>query len=255
MNRSSIGVLVDRNVEFRRFITEPAKQTKPITCGPIKQSVEIVGWRFKQPLSDEHAWLNDEIACLPTIGRLAREGRLSLFTSVELQFEGWTARRSLPYGNCGDLFEGIDIRKLPDAVTRSYFENTIDLNEMLARETLQRFCARLIKFDVDALRKSPLWERLPVQTQRNLDDLERFRFLCRKVGKKHYCDAFHFWTAETHGLRYFLTLDKVFLNIAANQRGFVIATRPVSPSAMLDELGISTRDPFPADLLEFHPAI
>ncbi len=254
-NNSPVAVLIDRNIDYRRYVTEPATQPKTVQWGPKEYEVEIVGWRYKKPLGAEHAWINGEVACLPTIARLTREGRLKLYTSTELQCEGWSAEQRIPWGDRGDLFEGIDVQKVPDAVMRSYFESTIDLKRMVDKATVQRFCARLIEFDIAALRETAFWTQLPDRMRRNLENLDRFRFLCKKVGKAHYPDALHFWTAETHGLEYFLTLDRRFLKIAARQRGFVESTKPASPSKLLHDFGITDGDPFPADGADFHSAM
>jgi len=197
-----IGVLVDRSVEYRRFITEPASTQVSTKWGDTTQHATPVGWRYKRPLGPEHQWLNDQVACLPTIGRLAQERTVKLYTSPELRWEGCTAAPNITYGNRGDFFGGADVGSVPAAVDRSYFRS-VPSRQAVDRDAVKAFCQFLLDVDIGAIRGEPLiWDRLSPAMQANLENIDRFRFLCKKASKSHFPDVLHFWTAETHNLAF-----------------------------------------------------
>ena len=71
-------------------------------------------------------------------------------------------------------------------------------------------------------------------------DFCRFHQLYKSLPKKQFLDAFHFWTAERGGCKYFLSTDFRFIR---KLRGLDFLKsnfecKPVTPPELLDELGI-----------------
>jgi hypothetical protein len=71
--------------------------------------------------------------------------------------------------------------------------------------------------------------------------------------ENHYRDALHLWTAEVNGLDYFLTADKTFINVMTKTSRVPLPTRPISPSDLLAELGVTQIDPLPIVDDRLHP--
>ena len=116
------------------------------------------------------------------------------------------------------------------------------------------FCRFLRKATPQLFEETPeLWDRLPEKMQANLHDLGRFHELIDALPyEKHWPDALHLWTAETHGAEYFLTLDQKFINALTMTARINLPTKPARPSQLLDDLGIQDRDPLPAEALKFY---
>jgi hypothetical protein len=88
--------------------------------------------------------------------------------------------------------------------------------------------------------------------QRCLMSLDTFRLIACHLPQTHYPDAFHLWTAEVHGLDYFLTVDKKFINVMSRTLRSALHARPISPRDLLSELGIKELDELPIHDWEIH---
>lgn len=240
-----LRVLIDRNLEQYALTAEGVVQTKTEKWGPHTVTADIYGYRAKALPKAE--WPRRQIEALPTITRLAREGKIVFCTSHELKFESFRASRGWR-GSRGDLFRGIVYECVPAAIERSYFWQTIDLNKYTSGEGQVGWYKNfLLKVD-----ENQLLERLkghiefPDFDRQNIENLGRFRELCKYLDTDdHIRDAFHLWTAEVNNLNYFLTVDKKFINKMTRSTPLSLSTPPITPAELVKKLGIRILDPLP----------
>ena len=215
---------------------------------------DIHGYRGKE--LPEGKWLPEQIKALPTIARLAREGRIIFCTSTELRFERFHASSGMS-GLVGDLFRGIDYEQVPPAVERSYFWQTVDVNKYASgKGQAEWYREFLLKVDENQFFNIiDEHMELPDCYRKNFANLRRFREICEPITKntkakqdkkdKQIRDAFHLWTAEVNNLDYFLTADEKFINLMTASSKIDLPTPPVAPATLLEKLGISKLDPLP----------
>ncbi|MGI3185014.1 hypothetical protein [Nioella aestuarii] len=186
-------VFLDRNILSLSIVIEPAVQQQTIKWGGQSHTSDIHGYRRK-PLQGN--WMDDEVACLPTIASLATNGFLRLFVAQEVAFEGLKAN-VVGRGTKGDLFRGVDIARCESPIDRSYFKSqTID--QVADSRELIEFCQTLMKLDVAKIKAVPkFWDRFPAQMQKNFGNLDRLKLLLDALPHKpHWPDAFHLWSAD-----------------------------------------------------------
>jgi hypothetical protein len=237
--------LIDLSVLRRGVFTQETHIQRKITWANREFLVETAEWEPK-PLPED-LWLRRQVDCLPTIVRLAREGRIVLSSYSELDFEEMRASRGMA-GTFGDLFSGVEIKKCQPAANRSRFRKNIDFGYYLKKEELLEFCDFLLQLPESLLQQTPeIWATLPTSEQENLLQISLFKLLSLHLARTHYPDAFHLWTAEINGLDYFLMMDKKFPNALQNRRDLDLHCRVVSPDDLLKALEISERDPYPDD--------
>jgi len=231
-------VFVDNCVISHAEILQGAiQEVRPPFSGVVK------GFQRKPLPSGTEQWLGDEIRCLPTVARLAREGKISLWTYFETQSEAWKRQGSFPRIPFGSVFQKVPIMTVDPAIECSYFIQA-KIGDYVKPERLIGFCRFLIK-KVGELIGSKEAQSLPPSMQKNLSDVDRLRELCTGLAEKQFPDAFHLWTAETHGLEYFLTVDRKFINAMTQSKNTPLHTYPCTPAELLNVLGVVDRDPFP----------
>jgi len=236
-------VLIDLSVRRRGVLTQGTWIEKKIRWAGRDLTTRIAGWEPKP--NAEGAWLQEQIGCLPTIARLAMESTILLYTYSELEFEEWNGRPEMMEA-FGGLFSRKLIKKCPAAVNRPRFRKNVDFQYYLKRENMIEFCCFLLELEPSVLpQATELWTTLPDFERDNLLQLGQFESVCRSLAKGHYPDAFHFWTAETNRLNYFLTMDRKFLRALSGDRSLHFRSQAVSPTEFLSALGISERDPSP----------
>lgn len=244
----ALKVLIDRNLEQLAVRAEGATKTETIQWGPHNISSEIHGYRGKpMPQGD---WLALQLRALPTIARLAKEGKLIFCTSQELGFESFQAARGYQ-GFVGDIFRDISFKDVPPAIDRSYFSQSGDLGEYTSGEAQAKWCKEfLLKVSDERklLKALERYDALPEFNRQNIANLSRFRELCANLTTSdHHRDAFHLWTAEVNGLDYFVTADKRFINVMTKSKRVDLPTPPISPAELLERLGVRELDPLPLD--------
>ena len=247
-----VKVFLDRNVSARSVIIEEAIQSQKVQWGATEVDVAIAGWRGKPLRDGDDRWIAGEIACLPTVARLATDGTIALFEAHEARFEAMLASQ-VARGTKGDIFARVAINRVPDAVDRSFFRpGTID--RVASRPDVIEFCRFLRAATPKLFENTPeLWDRIPDTMQANLRALGRFHELIDALPtERHWPDALHLWTAETHGAGYFLTLDQRFINALTMTARINLPTKPALPSQLLADFGIKDRDPLPAEALKFY---
>lgn len=129
------------------------------------------------------------------------------------------------------------------AVERSYFFQS-SLDEHVDSQSVIKFCKWLLNIDPNVLiEKVTQAKSFPSFLMANLRNVKRFSELCKGLSEKQYPDAFHLWTAEVNGADFFLTIDKKFIHVMTETNRVDLPCPPLSPSQLLNQLGIDERDP------------
>lgn len=242
-------IFLDRNVIYHSVILEPATEESSIEWGSHTVSGPIHGYRRKKLPEKEELKLLNDIASIPTIALLAKRNQIRLYKGQEVHFEGLSVSISAN-GTKGDLFRNVEIKIVDSPIDRSYFKSQ-SLDQIWDGEELIEFCDTLLNLNVDMLSGVPkFWNQIPERMRANLnqDNLSRFKVILNALPhRKHWPDAFHLWTAETHGAAYFATVDYKFINALTMTAKIELPTKLVSPSKLLDELCIEDREPLPFD--------
>src|SRR4030065_61229 len=243
-------VLLDRSVLVNMVTVEQIVREETIKWGDLTVSVPVSGMRRKpKQLNDQ--WVRDQVATLPTIVRLAREGKLKLHTYIELSYEAFHASTGIR-GVKGDLLRGLEIGHLPSAVERSKFQQS-DIFVHAQRERFDEFYKFLFDLPDGLLESEPnLWARFSDFEQKNLRKLARFHEISQHLPAKHYADAYHLWTAEVNDMGYFLTMDKHFINYMTQTAHCELPCIPITPRDLITSMGITKLDPLPIDDDGFH---
>lgn len=235
-------VLVDNCVlSLAETVQSAAKRTEVPWGGRI-ESMDIVGFAGKTPRDNTQ---QSQRECLPTIARLAQSGELRLYQTIEVDFEAWHRSGTLaPLP--GYLFVNIPFSDIPSAVERSRIQQT-DMSTYVQGDALAQFCKWLLGINEKLMLSKPtIRARFTTQEITNLENLDRFRDLCKGLSADQCRDAFHLWGAEVSGLDYFLTTDTKFIR-ALTMRGKKtdLPCLPITPSGLLDVMGVDDRDPLP----------
>jgi hypothetical protein len=184
---------------------------------------------------------------LPTIGRLAREGRLELCTYAEICGAPSTAG---PRGTVLDLLGDVTIATVEPAIDRAAIDSDV-FRDAAQSGALLRFCTR-VKSGHQGLEQLPIEfvARLPDTTRRGLASLHRFRELAARTQGEHLVDLFHLWTGELAGCDYLLAMDggiEAFLDGRVRPNlDEPLHCNPIEPEDLLVALQVEERDPPPA---------
>jgi hypothetical protein len=195
--------------------------------------------------SDARLPLNQR--ALPTVGRLARAGRLELCTYAEICDAPSTAG---PRGTVLDLLGDVTIVTVEAAIDRAAIDSDV-FRDAAQSGALLRFCTR-VKSGHQALEQLPaeLVSRLPATTRRGLASLHRFRELAARTQGEHLADLFHLWTGELAGCDYLLTMDgsiEAFLDRRVRPGlDEPLHCNPIEPEDLLVALEVVERDAPPA---------
>ena len=246
-----ITILIDTGIISSSDTMQGTDKVQTIVWGDKAHNVNIAGFKRKPMPSADHEWLRDQIKCLPTVGRIAREGKVELYTYNELTNEEWKRPGSFPANVLGNLLAGVTFKYVDAAVERSFFFD-MDISENVSKEQVVKFCKWLLEAEVETFA-----DRLEGQKKysafllNNLREVERFREISKGLSGKQYPDAFHLWTAEVNCIKYFLTLDKKFINAMTTSKRIDLPCKILSPSDVLDMMEIKERDPFEYDENQF----
>lgn len=236
-------VFLDNCIVSISDTVQGAQKSTKVSWGGKEHTIQVSGFEGKPLPRDDEVWKREQIECMPTIGRLARQNVIALSIYVEIQFEGWKRPRSFPATAIGNVFNGIEFEYVDAAVERSYFFQS-SLDDYIDNQRMIDFCKWLLKINPDILIEKIMKARdFPDFLLINLRNVERFRELCKGLSEKQYPDAFHLWTAEVNGADCFLTIDKKFIRVMTETNKAKMPCPPLSPSQLLDELGIHERDP------------
>ena len=163
----------------------------------------------KPRLEGSHAWRQKQLDCLPRVAHLAESGRIKLFKTIEIDFEGWGRPGVVSKGTEIDLFRNVRVEEIPPAVNRTMCWSGL---EGETKEKKQNF--------LDGIRQ------------------KRFQDLKAVIGSNHAGDIFHLWSAENAGIECFLSADHKFINAVTNakgnRKGIQIKVDVLSPSELCD---------------------
>ena len=194
---------------------------------------------------EKETWLKRQIECLPTVGRLAREGGLSLHTYDELLYEAMARRDALPRELFGNVFADVEINHVAPPVRRGVFWPG-DLFTHVKKGALAEFCRWLIDSYSEKWLQGSFLEGILTQEEiANLNNIEQFRSICHSLSEAQYADGYHLWAGEVNGLSYFLTIDRKFTNALKSNCRLKTRCIPICPSDLLEVLGIEELEPLP----------
>jgi len=215
-----------------------------IAWGNTMQECRVLEYERKPMPGASEIWKRNQIECLPTIDRIAREGKIELFSYSELFHEAWKRPGSFPSNPLGFLFSDDTFKHVDAAVERSFFFQP-GASEYNSENQMINFCKWLLDPKAEDLAdRLSAQDRYPAFLLNNLRGVQRFRDLCRGLAEKQYPDAFHLWTAEVNEIDYFLTADGKFIRAMTETKRLNLPCMPLSPSNLLDVLKIDERDPF-----------
>ena len=269
MNHAVVKVLLDNGIISHAEFIEPAKKMQELQFGSLKISGPIHGFRRKPPHENDE--YQRQINAIFTIGRLIREGRISVYISNEIQFESYRRRCTIkPFNALKDC----NISKCPTPIERSKLRKAIfsehvskggkkdrakgvnlgSANQIPFMEWLRNLdetnlrCIRehreilgLTNFEVESLR-----------------NIEWYKFICSRFrSSENFPDAFHLWTAERNHMDVFLTLEKRLANLVKQIKGeknnrITITTEVLRPIEFLCWMGVKKLDEVPIKYDKFY---
>ncbi|MBA5248664.1 MAG: hypothetical protein FE834_03895 [Gammaproteobacteria bacterium] len=241
-----IKILADNCIISLGETMQGTYRQKKFVEGDKTVPVEVLGWERKPKPSEDQAWKQKQIEYLPTIGRIAKEKQILLYTYLELRHEALRRNATNKFGN---VFKDVEITSVDAAVERSYFFPG-ELSSYISKKEskLIEFCKWLLKLTPDDINniveRPPELRTYPKFLLDNLKNVRRFRELCKGLVENHYPDAFHLWSAEVNGVNFFLTIDRKFINVMTKTKKIDLPCKPISPEDLLDELDISELEPF-----------
>lgn len=240
VNNAPLRVFVDNCIISISGTAQGAQRPQKINWGGKEYSLQIHGFERKPLPKESESWKREQVECMPTIGRLARQRVIALSSYMEITLEGFKRRHPLLI----NVFDGVEIEHVDAAVERSYFfQSSID--KYIDKQSMIKFCKFLLGFNPDEITEKTTqilgWPDFLVA---NLRNIKRFKALCKGLSENQYPDAFHLWTAELNGADCFLTIDKKFIQVMTKTNQTELPCLPLSPSQLLDQLGIDERDPF-----------
>lgn len=210
-NAEPFTVLLDGMIRPWAVTHESVIRPQTVQWGPLTLTLPVAGLGPKPRLETNHVRRQRQMDCLPRIVDLAASGEIRLFTTFEIDFEGWGRPGVIGKGTDVDLFRSVKVEKIPPAVNRTVLWGGI---ESETKGKKQRF--------LDGIRD------------------KRFLDLRAVIGSKHAGDIFHLWSAEKAGVDAFLTMDLKFINAVMNarrnRRGIAIEVDVLSPSELCEGL-------------------
>lgn len=243
-SQTSVPIMIDNCITSLSDTMQCVSKTVEIEIRGVSRSVQVRGFERRPAPGPDEEWKRNQLDCLPSVARLAREGVVSCYTYSELRHEAWKRPGSFPTNIIGRLFSEVPFVDVDAAVERSYFFQT-DFSEYISTDQVVKFCKWLnaAKFDEHIDRLAALG-RYPEFLLANLRNVDRYRNLCAGLSERQYPDAFHLWTAEVNGAKYFLTTDRKFIRALTQSKNIELPCAPVGPERLLEVLSVKARDPF-----------
>lgn len=188
-----------------------------------------------------------EVQALPTIARLAKEGRVRLCNYDEIEYERWAGKDGEWVD--GDLLKPVEMMTIEPAVRRHVLPMSDEFFDYDNKEEHQRFLRFLRDTPHETLRTilehPAVSRRLSDLDRLSRNDVQRYQAICRRLGDNKLVDAFHIWTCEVNRIDYFLLIDFKLERALTYPKPMALNTCLVSPSALLAKLGITKWDPIP----------
>ena len=230
-----VKVLIDtclfRIAPAEQLVLEYRDGVKPSLWGPNNSFVGIAT-RSEPKIPINEVWKRAQSDAMRSIGQLARDGRIRLFSYTELEFENLHGSRS-PLHLAYDSLAGVTVEYVPAALERYKFQK-IPMEEFCDKKTRIDFYGWLLTLDHNEVFRRPRFRSTFSDCElRNLESLGRFREICKGLEREHYPDAFHLWTAEVNQLDFFLTADKTFTRAITETTRVVKSTQSIFPCDLL----------------------
>lgn len=217
-----------------------------------------VEYRITSRLAKNQKWRQQQLDCLPTVARLAREGRIEVYKSDELYAEGFVVERyPSQHHPEGNLFHGLTKRRAQPPLDRSkfgpIFDSFVDIDRRVNRQRVIDFCKHML-LSPSPQRVEELIAAMARNPRRSLSEFEVrclrrlhvFKSICQGLTENHYPDALHWWTAEENGLDYYLMIEKRFRNAVQRKDKLDLKCKIIWPDELLQELSVTELDPWPS---------
>jgi hypothetical protein len=264
-------ILIDNGVVSSSNFLEADAQEQQITGGRAGSRVTIQG--FRRIGIDPNPDQQREKDALFTIGRLAREGNISLYTYSELINERWRGGRGRePLLNA---LGGCAIHHCPAAIERSRFRQTIEMDDWIrkgGKSDLEKdrrpndfnqipyfdWLASLSLEQRDAIVQNAKAFKLDSSDILSFSDLTWFQTLSKALGgAENLPDYFHIWTARRNDIEVFLTIEKKLprsVQQLKNRRvkAIDLNVAVLRPTQLLELLDMSELDPVPLEAGRFY---
>jgi hypothetical protein len=264
-------VLVDTGVISSADLLVGDSRTQELRWGDGIAHTPIAGFRRIEPSHDPDQ--QREKDALFTIGRLARQGHIELYTYVELNVELW--RRSKGRDPLLNAFLACRVQHCPAPIERSKFRTTIDMNEWIAKggradrgkglppsEFNQlpffQWLSNLSGDEIAALVGHATQLCLDEFEVFSLQDLPWFQALARAlVSSENLPDCFHIWTARRNRMDALLTLEKKLPRTVdqlkrRRQAPIDPGVAVLRPTELLHRLGVTELDAVPVEPGRFY---
>lgn len=263
-------ILLDNSILSGAELAESVIKEEIVQWGDIQQKVDILGFRKKVHQDPDK---QKEIDAICTVGRLIKEGRATVYSYNELDFEAF--RRSVTVKEYNPL-AGCELKRCTSPIERSKFRKTINFFEYMAKGGKNDkkhnsknvsnfnqipFITWLIGLQEQSINK--LIEQKEILglsdfEVASLNSIEWFKYICSRFDTpENYPDAFHLWAAERNNIDVFLTLEKKLPNTVKSIKNskktkFSIKTKVCKPIEFLNSIGIVELDEPPIAEGEFY---
>ena len=263
-------ILLDNSILSGAELAESVITEKLVPWGDIQQKIDIHGFR-KKVHKDTNK--QKEIDAICTIGRLIKEGKATVYSYNELDFEA--SRRSVTIKEFNPLAD-CELKRCASPIERSKFRQTINFFEYMAKggkndkkynsenvSTFNQipFITWLIGLQEESINKFIEKKEILGLSDfeiESLNNIEWFKYICSRFDTaENYPDAFHLWAAERNNINVFLTLEKKLPNTVKSIKNsknskFSIKTKVCKPIEFLNSIGIIELDEPPIAEGEFY---
>jgi len=264
-------ILTDTGVISRSSILVGSSRQQALRWGKNVAYTTIAGFERVELQKDPDQ--QHEADALFTVGRLAREGKITVCTYSELVAEIW--RGSMGRDPLVNAFVGCVFQNCASAIERSKFRQTVEMGEWFAKGGMKD---RDHKVQFSHFSQMPYFEWLSLLSDdqkrqieshaslfnlddfelESLHDLDWYQNLTKLIPRKDDLpDCFHLWTARRNDVDVFLTLEKKLPKIVQQLRGrhknpidFNVAV--LRPTELLHRFGVAKIDPVPIDIGRFY---
>ncbi len=230
--------------------------------------MEIAGFRRVASAPDPDMQLQRD--ALFTIGRLAREGQLELYTYFELMVEQWRHKKGRE--QVGSAFRGCAWQKCKAALERTSYFQGIGMDALMAKGGKEdrkhgktennlsqiTFFKFLLDLSPESAERYIAFGQPIVRTdfdKASLRDLDWFKRASRVApSDENLPDFFHLWTARRNGMDVFLTLEKKLPKWADSlaQNELLGQLSILRPTDLAQKLGVDELDPVPFEMDTFY---
>jgi hypothetical protein len=264
-------ILVDTGVISSADFLTGDSRIQELKWGNVSAHTRIAGFKRVEP--DKDADQQREKDALFTIGRLARQGRITLYTYRELTVEIW--RRPRGKEPLLNAFLQCQFQQCPAPIERSKFRTTIDMNEWFAKggrsdrgkgipptEFSQipflQWLSNLSDQETATLVLHSKTLRLDDFEVLSLNDLRWFQALTGAFASpENMPDCFHIWTARRNSLDALLILEKklprTIEQLRRRKQGSIdTGVAVLRPTELLHQLGVVEIDTVPVDPGRFY---